>query len=564
MNQEKQRELQMFVQQSRAQGMPDTAIVKYMAERGWLQEAMPQQFGAVQQAQNRFNPQAETQAFQSTGQEEKKPGFFQRVGERIGERGANFAGSMERQQAGQQTPMESGFQLAGQTIGAGFDIAFEGVKSILGLAPETLKNAVGEAGQKFLETAPAQAGLNALAQGVEVYQGWKEENPRDAANLEALGNIVSVVPLSRGGQAGVSLASKTGQPIARTGAQMTEKAGVQQAAKLTNDLAELISPPISGSKLPAGKKLTDIQEGGVFATRKFSTESPFDQDVLRTVSQIPGIEKGNILQKGQTMERYIASEAENLVRLSKDRDVIFPKQELISRLKTVQTELAKTPLLTGDAGKSANRVLAKYVDEISKADGKLSEVLRVRKEMDKWIENFAGKKALSGEKANAMTIAVKELRDATNDFLITKSPVGSQIQESLKRQSNTFRALDNVTPKAIKEAGSSVERFSQTLQSKMKTRTQVLGALALLTATGTFQAMSIFAPVATGILGASALAGAYKMAVSPAVRLKIGKQLKGVGKLIDELPKTDRSSFIEGLETLAAMGIISTKELPSQ
>jgi len=565
MTPEQQNQVRQFVVDARNKGISDIDITKYMAQQGWLQQMKPETFGAYKPTATpgvSFSREAETAAVQGFQQpKEKEPGFIQGVSGIISERGENFAESLERQRLGQQTAVESGVQLAGQTVGAVFDIAFEGAKSILGLAPESVKEVVGTAGKAFLDTEIAQAGLQALQGGVEMYEGWKAENQRAAANLEAVLNIASIIPVGAGTKSGVSIASKTGKPLLKTGTAIEKSAIAKQAARTADEVADLISPPVKKTKLPKGKNLLDIEEGGIFQGRKFSTDNPLDREIIETVSQIPGIEKGNVLAKGQTMERYIASEAEKLVKLTKEKDVIFPKQELLARLNSVKEELAKTPLLTGDAGKSAERVVAEYSRRIQQADGKLSEVLKVRKDMDAWVRKFAGDKALSGEKANAMSIAVKELRDATNDYLISKSPVGSEIQNSLKRQSNTFRALDNVKPKALNEAGSKIERLINTVSEKLGVRSKIVQTLGLFTGVGVFGAMSAYAPVATGFfLGSAGLSGIYKAAVSPTVRKKIGTALKGIGKELDRLPTTNKTAVREGLEVLVGLGIISASE----
>jgi hypothetical protein len=542
-----------FIQQQRKKGRPDSEIHNFLQQQGVL---MPSQSQA----------------------RSEQPGIFSRaktaITEAFTQRGEGVGEGLQRQRAGEQTPFETGFQLAGQTAGFGFDVIGAGIVGLARMAPEQVKDIVGAGGQAFLQTSAAQAGIAALGEGVEAYQSWKEDNPRAAANLEAFGNIASAVPVGTSARATVGLTGRAGVPTTRAGQRLTRSADVAEAARRTERVTDIISPQIRKTKLPQGRALRDIQEGGITTQRRFAMESPIDQAVIKTVSEIPpqrisvgGVEtvarvdRGSILSRGQAMESYIETQARNLEQLTKAQDVIFPKRELIAQLNNTADVLRKSPLLTGDAGKTADRVIKEYVRRINAADGKLSEVLKIRKDMDSWVKKFAGERAFSGERANALSLAVKELRNTTNEYLISRSPVGSQIRTSLERQFHTFKAIDNVTPKALAEAGSKVERLINTIAEKTGIRSKIVQGLALFTGVGTFGAMTAYAPVATAYFAATfGLGGLYKAAVAPTTRRQLGNLLSGIGEAAKRLPATDQSIVREGLNTLVGLGVITAKE----
>lgn len=80
--------------------------------------------------------------------------------------------------------------LGGRILGKGITMA----------TPKPVEDAVKKGGQAILNTSAGQAGMQALAAGIDVYQKWKEKNTRLAENLEATLNIASIIPPAKGVQ----------------------------------------------------------------------------------------------------------------------------------------------------------------------------------------------------------------------------------------------------------------------------------------------------------------------------------------------------------------------------
>lgn len=160
-------------------------------------------------------------------EEQKKPGFFSRVGEDLKKRGSSIAQTFKDTASGKINPLETGVQTAGAVAGGVNDILGEGVKSAVEALPESVKEPVKQGAVYVLQTRAGQAGLNAISQGMEKYAGWKSENPQLAKDLESVVNIAALLPIGKGGQIakeGAEQAAIKGGELATKGAAVTKRA----------------------------------------------------------------------------------------------------------------------------------------------------------------------------------------------------------------------------------------------------------------------------------------------------------------------------------------------------
>lgn len=100
--------------------------------------------------------------------------------------------------------------LAGQAVGLGTDIGMAGLGSaIKTVTPKFIEEGVKENINDILGSELGQSALLAIQGGAEKYAAFKELHPIAAQNLEAVGNIASVIPIGKGGQiVGKSLSSQ--------------------------------------------------------------------------------------------------------------------------------------------------------------------------------------------------------------------------------------------------------------------------------------------------------------------------------------------------------------------
>ena len=149
-------------------------------------------------------------------------GTGERVAERFKERGQQFKTSFQENEARRQTPLETGAQFAGTALGAVGDVAMEGAKM---LTPEWIEN--------VLASAPEAVAKNPnIARSLQEIQKIAKENPRLARNLSALTNIISAIPLGKGGQVGGKAALEATQTGAMATAEFAVKKGTQVAEKV--------------------------------------------------------------------------------------------------------------------------------------------------------------------------------------------------------------------------------------------------------------------------------------------------------------------------------------------
>lgn len=162
---------------------------------------------------------------QGLQQENKPKSFFSKLGDALKSRASNFADTSRAVNSGQITSPEATLRGAGQIAGAVSDVA--GIA--LGGAVKTAYKALPQQGQQNLKSIgtaainsrPGQAVMGGVQSGMEAYGGFKERNPRLATNLEAAGNIASVIPVGFGGK----VAGKESLNIAKDVAGLTKRIG---------------------------------------------------------------------------------------------------------------------------------------------------------------------------------------------------------------------------------------------------------------------------------------------------------------------------------------------------
>ncbi len=178
----------------------------------------------------------------------KKSSFLGDVKKSFTERGNKLGEGYLRQQEGKQGMAESVLQTIGQGAGIVGDVAFSGLSRVASaITPDFIEkpivNTVKSGATKLLSTKPAQN----LISG---YQRFEENQPRAAANVGAVGNIASLVPIGKGGQiAGKTVlksAAKAGKAIERTATNTARlgnkisKFGLSQVSGLNRETIEQI------------------------------------------------------------------------------------------------------------------------------------------------------------------------------------------------------------------------------------------------------------------------------------------------------------------------------------
>jgi hypothetical protein len=154
---------------------------------------------------------------------------------------------------GEQSHVSGALQTTGQVAGIVGDTAFtaakEAVRFVAPSAIPVVKKTIGA----VMNTKPAQAVAGA-------YGDFKEKHPTAAANVEAVGNIASVVPTAKAGQIGATLAGKSvakGTDLAVQGAGKAGKAVKDAPSRVASVLSNV---PKEDFEFAADPKFTPLVE----------------------------------------------------------------------------------------------------------------------------------------------------------------------------------------------------------------------------------------------------------------------------------------------------------------
>ena len=191
--------------------------------------------------------------------------------EELEQRGTEMLKAGERYQLRKQTFPETILQAGGQIAGGITDVALAGVKAI---TPEFIEEPIKKGLQKIGEIPVVQ-------DMAMKYQSWATQNPRAAADLEAVVNIASLIPVGKGAQVagkgvlkGTEVGFKTVGATGRAGKAVGEKvvelgigisakeAPLLQMYKAKNTFIDRVGAILKGEKL--GEPIT----GAITATEK--------------------------------------------------------------------------------------------------------------------------------------------------------------------------------------------------------------------------------------------------------------------------------------------------------
>lgn len=327
-----------------------------------------------------------------------------------------------------------------------------------GAVPSSVAFAVGEA-QKVPEVN------NFLSKVGELYQKYPEE-----AGL--LGDIAEIATTFWGGKA------------VKEPALNTVEAGIKQTTGIIDDLAsgakalttqtpeEIASQRLAGalqdvtprfemlSTTQKGKVLGRTKEGGLLSGRKV-TPNKLEEASARALSSLDEYNPlETSLSKYQLVDRKIAEEAEALKTALKGEKIIIPKKEISSNISKSIKEVVKDSLTFQKTDPIVQNYTKVLTTALRKSDGTISGILDVRKKMDSAYKNSRGKLAFGSEKISSLDEIHSASRDALNQLLF-KYAKNTDVQKSLKFQSDLFRALDNLRFVAEREAGTSIGRLMQ-------------------------------------------------------------------------------------------------------
>lgn len=452
---------------------------------------------------------------------EGRPSFVMRTMQDIVGRAETFDKIDKLVSSGEQTLGEGLLQATGK-VGAGavLDVLGEGLTSGLELlsdvTPDEIEDPIvqglASAGTAFLETDLGRDGLKAAQAGFASWNEFRANNPRAARNIEAvvdIGLLMAPVKVKPKISAKPTFADKLATNV-------TSSATAQTLRQKLDFVEALVRP--KQTKKVREEEIRRTTEGGIIRGRDIEL-SASERSMADEVGKIEGVGSDKtLLQNLNTIADANRAEAEFLQAALKKNDVDIPESDIAVTLENAVQTLIDDPLLVGDAAKVAERLAQRMKVIASEHPATASGLLAARKEFDALVRE-SKRGAFDPNQENAISAAVREVRQSVND-LIDSRVTDVAVKDSLRKQSNLFRAIDNIAPKAADEAGNAALRLFQkvgrAIDMGATVKQAIVGGLALGTGGFVFgQALANAAPFALGAAGTIGLVlGGKKLATS--------------------------------------------------
>jgi hypothetical protein len=225
---------------------------------------------------------------------------------------------------------------------------------------------------------------------------------------------------------------------------------------------KLLTPDMTNKVSAAAIKSGKVAEGtGLTGARDFTGAIPNFNAIKSSVEQVPGISPSNsALQNVNAIHDAIGNTAQDLRNQLSNQEVmpIITQDKWNGYLSGVKNQIAENPLLVGDAEKTSNKVLAKFQTMIPKSGDITAEnILNARQGLDTWIKGLKPN-AFNPATENAVSIAVKAVRQGANNLLAESAP-DVAVKHLLNHQTNLYNAIDMIAPKAAKEGNNTLQQI---------------------------------------------------------------------------------------------------------
>ncbi len=314
---------------------------------------------------------------------------------------------------------------------------------VVGGAVQGAENMLGQGIGAAAQTAPGQAVVGAVNQ-------FSQAHPELAGDIGAAGNIAGLASsLIGGGEAGIAVKEGLESAAAKGLLGDTIKAASDRAA--FNEALDVVSPKATAGVLKKGiKSGRGVLQGGV------ESIAP-DQQTINAAKAAAGIvKKGNTaVENANAVRGAISDTATGLKKELGSMEItpIVSQEELLQLRTQAMQEIGANPTMVGNAEESAKRIFTKFQSLLPQtSDVTALDVLNARQKLDSWIQSLKGSNIFDPATENAMSIALRSIRQGANKLIADKAP-GVAVKEALAKQSSLYDALDNIAAKGTKEIG---------------------------------------------------------------------------------------------------------------
>lgn len=447
--------------------------------------------------------------------------FFQRVGSDLQNRNQQVGDIFKQTMAGNEDSVGGGlYDAFGKGIGGSVgDLIKEGAQSGAAGFSNVFPGATSDiksATSAIVNSPIGQMGINALKTGAGAWNNFKAQNPVIAQHIESTGDFANLIPAS-------GIADVAGPAISDAGKAIYASGEAAGDAKKGSFLQDLITP----KQTPSVKAdlFSRSTQQGLLGTR-IAEPTIQEQSIIGTLSNLPVSPMKSLNKNYNIIADAKDAEAENLSGFLKNNDAKIPDDTLINSLSDARAQLAKNPwATTADGSKAADAVINGALETIQNNPQTASGVLQARKDFDSWISGIKSDGVFDPNLETPITAAVRQVRQTLNNIVSNAVP-DANVQQSLKTQSNMYRAMDAIETKGGYEGKNVISRIAQKTGNVIPGKGMIAkGAVLLGGSTGAALAPAI----ATGV-GAAYLAG--KAIKSPITRKAIGLGLSGIGDAI--------------------------------
>lgn len=480
--------------------------------------------------------------------------FGERVEKSLFMRGKEVEETLEAHAKGEIGTFRANVEVFGKGfVGSIFDIAGAGLAEAGELFVETFPETTEDIKRGWDLLANTSAGKvagDALEGGIKSYKEFRESFPAEAKTLEATVNIgLLLAPVKVKVKAEPSILGKTAKAI-EISAQRSIRRSRRELIK------DLVSPVKTKKVLEAETARTTEVGKGPFKRSQVAL-SPRELEMAAEIKKITGVNNKKTIQGNLNAvieaNKNIAIELNETLKNSK---IIIPKTEVISNIEdAIERLIRENPVVVGNAETTARRVAQKAKELVESKPGTPKGILDARKELDAWIKSQKGDKAFDPIMENALSVAVRSVRQSLNNTVSNSIP-SARVKASLKRQNILFEAIDNIAPKAAKETNNAIFRAWENSAKVLPFRGRANQELALLFGIGGLGAAAKFAPWITAAAGATvASIVAKKIIMSPNTRKGISLLIKMTDRAIlsSKNPSMIRQLRLDRMSLIAAI-----------
>lgn len=229
--------------------------------------------------------------------------------------------------------------------------------------------------------------------------------------------------------------------------------------KAESFVKDLVTPNMTTKDMASAIKTGKVTEGeGLTGKRNVTNAVPNFKNVVESVKQVPGVSnKNTLLQNTNAIHDEIGNVAENLKSQLKGKGSFTPN-EFKKYMNGVKSQLAESPLIVGDSEKVAQKIIDKFTSLVEEHGYTPEGLLNARQGLDSWMKLQKGSAVFDPTTENAISVALRGIRQGGNNFLAEKVP-DVAVKQLLSHQSNLYQAIENIAPKAAKEGGNAIIRW---------------------------------------------------------------------------------------------------------